>query len=155
MPVPRFKPGSVITNQWLGVKKELLAKLQDEKNGARKTAIRMAEAILNRALIYCPVKTGALRASGTIIYDRPTGHRYYNVSVEFRAPYARIVHEMVHYAHKPPTKAKFLELAAREVVREFDFKKGVGPVSFGRTPSGVKVLRTQVGTEYKSGKRTR
>lgn len=85
-----------------------------------------AEKVLERALVYTPVSTpeeakfypGYLRDSARI-EEYGTGHKFRAVfTIAYYAPYAVYVHEVLEYAHEPPTSAKFLERAAREVAPE-------------------------------------
>lgn len=84
----------------------------------------MAKSILYKSLYYCPVNTGALRASARI-FQKGNGYiiRYGNNKVD----YAVYVHEIPIltnnsgkkiYQHKAPTQYKYLEDAAIEVKDE-------------------------------------
>jgi hypothetical protein len=68
--------------------------------------------ILRKSNFYCPIETGELRASGKVV----TVGKGLNAksTVEYFAPYALPVHEILAARHAPPTTAKFLERAVRE-----------------------------------------
>lgn len=70
--------------------------------------------IMQRAIKYTPVKTGALRNS---IYLRRIG---LGVAIVYDSKYALYVHEIGFYNHKHPTRYKFLEEAALEIALETD-----------------------------------
>lgn len=69
--------------------------------------LALGTAILGRAVELCPIDTGYLRRSGTIIQTANS------VTVGFYAPYAVYVHERIGLNH-PVGQAKFLEVAAQE-----------------------------------------
>lgn len=71
--------------------------------------LAIGKAILGRAIELCPIKTGALRKSGTIIQNGDS------VIIGFYAPYAIYVHEDMNNYH-PVGKAKFLEDAVQEIL---------------------------------------
>ena len=76
----------------------------------------MANRILFKSLYYCPVKTGALRASAELkIGKNGAVISYGNEKVD----YASYVHELDSHIHKMPTQSKFLEDAAIEVKDEY------------------------------------
>lgn len=68
--------------------------------------------IMKRAIEYTPVKTGELRRS---IYIKTIGS---GIAIGYSKDYAIYVHEIGFYTHKSPTRYKFLEDAAIEVVLE-------------------------------------
>lgn len=85
--------------------------LADEMAGiTAKVNREIAEEVLERAKIYCPVDTGTLRDSGTIIENEDG-----SCQVVFQCPYAWYVHEFEWKTHKPPTCAKFLTRAVYEI----------------------------------------
>lgn len=75
--------------------------------------------VFDKSQMYCPVKTGALLASGDLRVTENSGNRvkavisYGNAST----PYTAIVHERVDLHHESPTRAKWLQSAMEE---EFD-----------------------------------
>lgn len=73
----------------------------------------VAFSIMKRSLNYTPVDTGALRKS---IYVKKVSDYY---EVGYTASYAPYVHEIIDNYHNPPTKAKFLEDAAFEIMTEY------------------------------------
>lgn len=69
----------------------------------------LGQAILGRAVELCPIETGALRKSGTlIIYDD-------SIVITFACPYATYVHEDLS-KHHDIGQAKFLEIALQEML---------------------------------------
>jgi hypothetical protein len=66
--------------------------------------------------VYCPTKTGTLRASGYLEIQRFRGQP--RVEMGFARggtpEYAILVHENLNMQHAPPTRAKFLETAIDE-----------------------------------------
>lgn len=89
----------------------------------RDTEIKIADAlekageiILQKSQIYVPRETGALANSGRVeVEGQGFGARSRVLYGGDSAPYAVYVHENLEAQHKPPTCAKFLERAAREV----------------------------------------
>lgn len=79
--------------------------------------VRAAYVVLSKAKYYCPVETGNLVATGQVLSVKRTGLNSESRVVfgGHQAPYALWVHEHVWKKHKPPTCAKFLERAYREV----------------------------------------
>ena len=88
----------------------------------RATAIALLPTFA-KSQIYCPKKTGDLVSSGYLevknrfasIFSRgvePFVEMGYGKNGQ--PPYALIVHEMMEYYHKPPTRAKWLEAAMKE-----------------------------------------
>jgi hypothetical protein len=82
-----------------------------------KAALRKeAEDIMREAKLITPVDTGTLRSSGHVKQDH--GHEI-AVTLGFggaAAPYAVFVHENLMSRHKPPTRAKFLEMPLRKAM---------------------------------------
>ena len=74
----------------------------------------VGERIFLRAVQYTPVDTGNLRNS---IYRKNVGD---GIIIGYSADYATYVHEISFYNHKYPTRCKFLEDAAFEVMKELD-----------------------------------
>lgn len=86
-----------------------------------KTAAQVARLILARAKKYCPVDSGRLKDSGTVL-NNLSHTQYGNASqVVFETPYAYIVHEDRTKQHKKGKMSKFLENAAIEVGLEFPY----------------------------------
>lgn len=69
----------------------------------------LGKAILGRAIELCPIDTGFLRKSGTVVVFRD------HVDILFLAPYATKVHEDLNVGHRYGD-AKFLELAVQELL---------------------------------------
>ena len=72
--------------------------------------------------VYCPVDTGALRASGEVVGPIATGGAGTDLSAQVNfggpdAPHAIVVHERQDVYHEPPTQAKYLERARNEQMR--------------------------------------
>lgn len=67
---------------------------------------------------YCPVKTGLLKSS-LQTYETPTGIIYL-----YDVPYAAYVHEILYRKHKRPTRAKWVEQAFRQALRELKYEFG-------------------------------
>lgn len=79
-------------------------------------AVRWAERVMARAKVLCPVRWGALRASGHVQAASTRGG-VVTVTVGFggpAAPYAVIVHENLR-AHHHVGQAKFLEQATLDI----------------------------------------
>lgn len=70
----------------------------------------IAEAVLQRAIYYCPKDTGLLASSG-YIEQLDNGQ----CLVKFDCPYAWFVHEFSWKKHKIPTTHHFLTIAKQEV----------------------------------------
>lgn len=94
-------------------RKETVLKLNIMKNNI---ALSMAKRILYKSLIYCPIDTGALRRSAKLSITRRGMVISYGDSKVY---YASYVHEIPRYKHTPPTQAKFLEEAVKEVIAEY------------------------------------
>ncbi|WIV13203.1 hypothetical protein [Proteiniborus sp. MB09-C3] len=69
----------------------------------------LGKAILGRAIELCPIDTGLLRTSGSLLI----GNGF--IVIVFTAPYASYVHENMAVYH-PVGQAKFLELALSEFI---------------------------------------
>lgn len=80
-----------------------------------RTSFRFATAILTKSMMYCPIDTGALRASAKL---KVLGGGFVVSYGGNKAPYAPYVHQIEDRHHKYPTRAKFLEAAVQEVVTE-------------------------------------
>jgi hypothetical protein len=97
----------------------------DARNRGRQALGRSAEALLAEANREVPVATGALRASGRVLFRPQDGRAvvYYDV------PYAQVVHERMG-VHHSRGRAKWLELAAIEDSSRFqrDLQSGIGSV---------------------------
>jgi hypothetical protein len=81
----------------------------DRKVAAARNALRLsAEHLLGEAQRDAPLDTGALRASGDIVYrEQPDGGM--TAEVQFNTPYAAVQHERVDYVHPRAGRAKYLE----------------------------------------------
>jgi hypothetical protein len=84
--------------------------------------LRMAlQPTLEKAIGYCPMKTGALRASAYLEVARTGFLGSYQAELGFgrngEPSYAILVHEVDRY-HKPPTRWKFLQTALEEDASE-------------------------------------
>ena len=69
---------------------------------------------------YCPIKTGALRESGTLRVNK--GLKQPRAEISYGGKdifYAAIVHERTDLNHKSPTRAKFLQSAMEEDAGEY------------------------------------
>lgn len=89
------------------------AKVEDEEEARIQEALaKVGQAILNRAQMYAPVKTGALRADGRVLRGQDS------VSVifgGFSVPYAR----RRHYENNlHPETLRYLERAGDEVAKQ-------------------------------------
>ena len=73
--------------------------------------IHIANMILNLSQTYVPVDTGTLKRSGHI--EKGTDGV---IRVVYDCPYATLVHEIIDYHHEAPTRSKFLEEAAYDVL---------------------------------------
>jgi len=85
---------------------------------AREGVDQFGEAVLTRAKELCPVDTGALRRSGTARPAEVHG-TVVTKSLGFDTNYAAAVHERLDLRHKPPTQAKFLKFAMKELDHKF------------------------------------
>ena len=96
--------------------KELSRRLNAIKN-ATPMALEVAlTPTFAKALVYTPVATGKLRASGYM--QLKEGSRGPEIEIGFgkggSPSYAAYVHEMVNIPHTAPTRAKFLQSAIEE-----------------------------------------
>lgn len=74
---------------------------------------KCCQVILKKSNYYCPVATGATRASGEVVVTgRGFGTRGL---IHYNTPYVVFVHENLQATHAAPTCAKFLERATREM----------------------------------------
>jgi len=93
--------------EWYKELQKVLKKMQQLELGSMEALIEIGKAILGRAVELCPIDTGALRSSGSLlIYDD-------YIVIVFSAPYATYVHENMSNYH-PIGRAKFLEIALQE-----------------------------------------
>lgn len=94
--------------------------------------LAIAQKILNKALEYTPIDTGNLRNSAYI----ETYNNGYTVGYD--CEYATYVHEIGFNVHKEPTKYKYLEDAAFEVIIDYWNETGVNiPVNILYKPLSV------------------
>ena len=77
-------------------------------------ATEIALDVLERSGQLVPVDTNTLRLSGTHRLISAT-NKGADVLVEYPTDYAVTVHEDLFARHKPPRRAKFLEIAMREI----------------------------------------
>ena len=87
--------------------------LKEETQKIDNALAKMGTAILNRAQMYAPVLTGALRADGRVVKDSPS-----SVTVRFggfSVPYARRRH---YENNKHPDTKYYLERAGNQVARQ-------------------------------------
>jgi hypothetical protein len=104
---------------------------QDWYDGAAAAQVDAAEEVLERAKLYTPVDTGYLKQTGRVeieLRELPLA----SAQIIFDAPYAAVVHERLDLNHAPPTQAKFLERAVRELSNEMTLKIGQGAVRAAR-----------------------
>jgi chromosome segregation ATPase len=93
--------------EWYKELQKVLKKMQQLELGSMEALIEIGKAILGRAVELCPIDTGFLRSSGSLlIYDD-------YIVIVFSAPYATYVHENMSNYH-PIGRAKFLEIALQE-----------------------------------------
>lgn len=72
--------------------------------------------IIAKAIPITPVATGNLRRSyGHEVY--PSGHMGIVLIIRVDANYAVYVHERMDLTHRPPTRAKFLEITLKQNTR--------------------------------------
>lgn len=95
-----------------------LKKMSDKDGQAIEEVFRkIRKTIHARADKYVPVQHGRLKASGTDTDNGKKGFGHQS-TVEYggpTAPYAMIVHERTMVPHAPPTCAKYLSRAMREL----------------------------------------
>lgn len=77
---------------------------------------KLADVIFEISQVYVPVDTGYLKQSGKVVRNNIGTY-----SIVYSAPYAIFVHEIIDNQHTPPTRAKFLEDAAWEIITDFDY----------------------------------
>jgi hypothetical protein len=104
--------------------KGIVKRFTDFINQVRAVAPRAARIALlptfQKSQIYCPKKTGALVYSGYLEIEGRfnLGGRDPSVEIGYgkdgKPPYALIVHEVLNHYHKPPTRAKWLQVAMQE-----------------------------------------
>lgn len=108
---------------WTGIVKKLIKDIERKQKKIKKGTIkqteylismkelvRIATAILGKAVQLCPIETGFLRSSGKVYTY--TDH----IRVIFECPYATYVHENPNL-HHVFGQYKFLETAAQEILR--------------------------------------
>ena len=99
-------------------------KMIGSADGVYSAAAKGVRALTSQAFkisqVLVPVETGALKASGRIVNKR-VGAYTYRSSILYGGPsaprfvdYAVYVHEILENKHKPPTTAKFVEIAYHE-----------------------------------------
>ncbi len=94
-----------------------LKRLKDLGEIAAEDAVNgSAEILLREANKICPIDTGDLRESGTILKDGDGFNA--TAAVVYEAPYAVYVHENLEAFHQPPTQAKWLEETWRRYRRD-------------------------------------
>lgn len=84
----------------------------------------IAKKIFDLSQKYVPVDSGHLKSTGKIVKNSIGTY-----SIVYSADYAVYVHEIVENKHEAPTRAKFLEDAAYEVLNEYE----LGGVNFDFT----------------------
>jgi hypothetical protein len=124
-----------ISSQLADVMKNLDLVLNSIKGMTPAVLLETLEPILEQAMIYCPVKTGALRDSGYITVDQEGLGGVISAEIGFAKggipDYAIYVHEDMTKHHEPPTQAKFLQTAVDEVLPNIEdqilrkYKQGV------------------------------
>lgn len=86
--------------------------LKEEETAINEALGRMGTAILNRAQLYAPVKTGALRADGRVTQEPNSMSVIFG---GFSVPYARLRH---YENNLHPDTKYYLERAGNEVARQ-------------------------------------
>lgn len=71
--------------------------------------------IFELSQLWCPVDTGALRASGKIVANSLGTY-----SIKYSTSYAVHVHEILENRHESPTRAKWLEDAAYSILNQYE-----------------------------------
>ena len=87
--------------------------LKEETDKINNALAKMGTSILNRAQMYAPVLTGALRADGRVLKESP-----FSITVRFggySVPYARLRH---YENNKHPDTKYYLERAGNQVARQ-------------------------------------
>jgi hypothetical protein len=102
----------------------------------------IASAIFRLAYYYTPVKTGKLR-SRLEIKRINAGHYKVFYNMDDNDVYQIYVHEKLENYHERPTRAKFLEDAAVEIINKYvltdEYSREMINVNFGFEPLGVDV----------------
>lgn len=83
---------------------------------------RLASRTFEIAQMWCPVETGTLKASGKLKLLK-TGAK-----ITYTEPYAPYVHEIVTNYHRNPTRAKWLQDAFIESIKELIISYGFSNV---------------------------
>jgi hypothetical protein len=95
----------------------------DTVRAAAGALFREGERIMTKCKqVYVPVDFGTLRSTGRVQPPVVSGTTI-TVTLGFggpAAPYALIVHENLEAYHRPPTQAKYLEVAINEAVAGMD-----------------------------------
>jgi hypothetical protein len=94
---------------------------------SEETLRAIAQEVYQLSQVYVPVDTGYLRDHSGVFDEGGQGLETH-LAIRYDTWYAIYVHEIVWYAHEPPTRAKFLEQAAREVKARKKFRYLTGPV---------------------------
>lgn len=92
--------------------------IDDSDNGGvvnSQQYLSIAQSIFELSQLWCPVDTGALRSSGKIV-ENSLG----TYSIKYSTPYAVHVHEIMENRHKAPTRAKWLEDAAYDILNQYE-----------------------------------
>ncbi len=78
--------------------------------------------------VYTPEDTGDLRDSGFLEAGRSSSGSFVVIGFGFRGfpHYAALVHERTDFFHKPPTRAKFLQVALEEDAGEIQARLAKG-----------------------------
>lgn len=71
---------------------------------------------MNESVKICPIDTGRLRASRKVAISKDS--KNVNLELSYNTEYALKVHEDLEAYHRPPTRAKFLEIPVREALPE-------------------------------------
>lgn len=117
---PKFpsEPGYVqsVNTQLKDLQRSLQSIFDQFENASPSIMLDAVQPTFNKSQEYCPVRTGALRASG---YAEITGTgKRPRVEVGYakggNPPYAVFVHEMTGIPHRPPTRSKWLQAALME-----------------------------------------
>ena len=114
------KAASADANAKLQAIRKRFVKVIEELQGvAPQVVLDALQPIKDRADYYCPVDTGALKASGYLVVRVASNEK---IVAELgygkggRPPYAPIVHERTDVKHKSPTRAKWLQTALNEQI---------------------------------------
>lgn len=99
--------------EWNKELQKVLKNMQQLQLGSMAALIEIGKAILGKAVELCPIDTGLLRSSGSLlVFDD-------YIEIVFSAPYATYVHENLNNYHSIG-QAKFLELALQEFMPNKD-----------------------------------